>query len=123
MSMDNKKSIEHPASELTLVMTDYDRMCKESNNVPKLHNMLASFFTWILLAGFIVFPGTYTSLRRATSSTTEAGIAGQVVRAAVQNTLLIAIAAVCCFAGAYGMCRLWWAWKKNYKWLLIHIFM
>lgn len=122
MSMDNKKSIEPPASEPTQVMTDYDRMCKESNNAPKLHNMLASFFTWILLAGFIVFPGTFTSLQRATS-TTEVGIAGQVVRAAVQNAPLIAVAAVCCFVGAYGMCRLWWAWKKNYEWLLNHIFL
>jgi hypothetical protein len=123
MSMDNMKSIEPLASELTPVMTDYDRMCKESNNVPKLHNMLASFFTWILLAGFIVFPGTFTSLRRATSSTTEARIAGQVVRVAVQNTPLIAIAAVCCFVGTYGMYRLWRVWKKNYEWLLIHIFL
>jgi hypothetical protein len=106
MSMDNKKSIELLASEPTLVMTDYDRICKEFNNVPRLHNMFAFFFTWILLAGFIVFLSTFTLLRRATSSTTKAGIAGQVVQAATQNTLLIVIAAVCCFVGAYGMCQL-----------------
>jgi hypothetical protein len=26
---------------------------------------MASFFTWILLAGFVLFPGTFTSLQEA----------------------------------------------------------
>jgi hypothetical protein len=32
------------------------------DTIPRLHNILASFFTWILLAGFVIFPGTFTSL-------------------------------------------------------------
>ena len=120
---DDNEHTKPPASEPIPVMTDYDHMCKESNKIPKLHNILAYFFTWILLAGFIVFPGTFTRLRTATSLTTEAGRAGQVVQAAVQNVQLIYIAAICCFVGAAGMCRLWWIWDRNYEWLLNHIFM
>jgi len=29
---------------------------------------MASFFTWILLAGFVLFPGTFTSLQEANGS-------------------------------------------------------
>lgn len=32
------------------------------DGIPRLDNLLASFFTWILLAGFVLFPGTFTSL-------------------------------------------------------------
>lgn len=106
-----------------MVMNDYDRMCKESNNIPLLHNMLASFFAWILLAGFIVSPGTFTKLRTATTSATDGGPAGRVVQAAVQNVPLIYVALVCCLAGAGGMYWLWRKWNRNYQWLLSHIFM
>lgn len=38
-------------------------MLLELDNVPKLHNVLASLFTWILLAGYIVFPATFNRLQ------------------------------------------------------------
>jgi hypothetical protein len=33
------------------------------DTVPRIHNILASFCTWILLAGYIVFPATFTGLK------------------------------------------------------------
>jgi hypothetical protein len=30
--------------------------------VPRLHNLLSGLFTWILLAGFVVLPGTFSTL-------------------------------------------------------------
>ena len=43
--------------------TQYVNMLLALDDIPKLHNMLAKFFNWILLAGFILFPGTFTSLK------------------------------------------------------------
>ena len=43
--------------------TQYVSMLLALDDMPKLHNMLAKFFNWILLAGFVLFPGTFTSLK------------------------------------------------------------
>ena len=45
--------------------TKYVSMLLALDDIPQLHNMLASFFTWILLAGFVLFPGTFTSLQNS----------------------------------------------------------
>jgi hypothetical protein len=42
--------------------TRYMNMLLALDGIPRLHNMLAAFFTWILLAGFVLLPGTFTSL-------------------------------------------------------------
>jgi hypothetical protein len=47
----------------TQMDTQYVSMLLALDDIPNLHNMLAKFFNWILLAGFILFPGTFTSLR------------------------------------------------------------
>ena len=43
--------------------TQYVNMLLALDDIPTLYNMLAKFFNWILLAGFILFPGTFTSLQ------------------------------------------------------------
>ncbi|KDN45854.1 hypothetical protein RSAG8_04687, partial [Rhizoctonia solani AG-8 WAC10335] len=43
--------------------TRYMNMLLELDAVPRFHNMLASFFTWVLLAGFVIFPGTFASIQ------------------------------------------------------------
>ena len=43
--------------------TQYVNMLLALDDIPTLHNLLAKFFNWILLAGFILFPGTFTSLQ------------------------------------------------------------
>jgi hypothetical protein len=45
--------------------TQYMNMLLALDGIPRLHNMLAAFFTWILLAGFVLLPGTFTSLQTA----------------------------------------------------------
>ena len=47
----------------TQMDTQYVNMLLALDSIPRLHNMLAGFFTWILLAGFVLFPGTFTSLQ------------------------------------------------------------
>ena len=33
--------------------------------IPSLYNILAIFFTWILLAAFVTFPATFTKIQNA----------------------------------------------------------
>lgn len=54
--------------------TQYVNMLLALDDIPTLYNLLAGFFTWILLAGFILFPGTFSTLQ--TLNTT--GVTGQV---------------------------------------------
>ena len=86
------------------------------DQIPRLHNILASFFTWILLAGYIVFPATFTSLQNndeiqseADRNVVEAKILGQ-----VKNAPLLYIASFCCGIGCVGMVWLWWIHRTNY---------
>ncbi len=116
MPTDSNTSEDLPPEPM-LTMTDYERMCLKSHEIPTLHNFLASFSIWILLAGFVVFPGTFTSLRNATRSTAEAVILGQLQRG------LVVIAGLCCGVGVVGILRLWWLRRKDYKWLLDHLFL
>jgi hypothetical protein len=42
--------------------TQYVNMLLAIDDIPVLDGFLCKFFTWILLAGFVLFPGTFSSL-------------------------------------------------------------
>lgn len=108
----------------TSVQTRYMTMLLSLDTIPRLHNILASFFTWLLLAGFLVFPGTFTSLSTSISSDPlSANPSVKEIINSVKNIPLLAIAGACCGIGASGMCWLWWKWQGNYVWLLNRIFL
>lgn len=48
--------------------TQYVNMLLALDDIPFIHNLSAGFFNWILLAGFILFPGTFTSLENLSAS-------------------------------------------------------
>ncbi|KAI9048424.1 hypothetical protein LZ554_007260 [Drepanopeziza brunnea f. sp. 'monogermtubi'] len=100
--------------------TRYMTMLLALDTIPRLHNILAAFFTWILLAGFVIFPGTFTSLRSLEDTSNEAAAA---IVKTVKNIPLLVIAGTCCGVGALGMLWLWWKWRDNYVWLLNRIFL
>lgn len=50
-----------PAGYDGLTQTRYVRMLLALDEISPLFNVLASFFTWVLLAGFVLFPGTFAS--------------------------------------------------------------
>ncbi|EUC60956.1 methyltransferase domain protein [Rhizoctonia solani AG-3 Rhs1AP] len=65
------KSALRPAGSLqrrSSANTRYMNMLLELDAVPRFHNMLASFFTWILLAGFVIFPDSLLILSCAPRS-------------------------------------------------------
>ncbi|KAF4566278.1 hypothetical protein EYR36_011694 [Pleurotus pulmonarius] len=100
--------------------TQYVNMLLALDGIPKIHNMMASFFTWILLAGFVLFPGTFSSLQ---GIQTNLGQTELQVLNAVQQVPLFIVAWICSGIGAVGMCYMWWRWMRNYVWLVNHIFL
>ncbi|KAI3391724.1 hypothetical protein diail_6865 [Diaporthe ilicicola] len=107
------------------LQTRYMEMLLSLDKIPRLHNILASFFGWILLAGFIVFPGTFTSIRDLSDNPelADKSPAARDVLSQVQNIPLLVIAAICCGIGAAGLLWLVFRWRSNYVWLLNRIYL
>lgn len=94
------------------------------DKIPRLHNILASFFGWILLAGFVVFPGTFTSLQKLQNNAiVQQSEAATEILNTVQSLPLLVIAALCCVVGYAGNIWLSLRWKNNYVWLLNRLYM
>jgi hypothetical protein len=89
--------------------------------VPRTHNLASSFFTWILLAGFVVLPATFTSIEQVQADG-RPQIEVNVIQV-VKNLPILVVAAVLCGIGVLGMLWLWWRWRDNYVWLVNRIFM
>lgn len=95
------------------------------DKIPRLHNILAALFGWLLLAGFIVFPGTFTSIRDLSDDPELAAKSptASAVLSHVQNVPLLVIAAISCGIGAAGLLWLSFRWRSNYVWLLNRIYL
>jgi hypothetical protein len=85
----------------------YDDMVLKAYEVHWGYNVAAASFSWLLLAGFIVFPGAFRSL----------GIPGN-----GDKVPFICFSGVCCFVGLLGTAWLWRKFRHNYVWLLSHLF-
>jgi hypothetical protein len=99
-------------------------MLLDLDTIPRLHNILASFFTWILLAGFIIFPGTFTSLSALADDPDiqDSRTASKLI-SSVKHVSLLYVASFCSGIGAIGMLWLWYRWRANFVWLLNRIFL
>ncbi|KAF7337030.1 hypothetical protein MVEN_02139700 [Mycena venus] len=106
-------------SSISQMDTKYVNMLLAIDSIPSLYNILASFFTWILLAGFVLFPGTFTNLQQ----NNELGALGITAANVIKHLSLYVIAWVCTFIGAAGMSWLWYRWRGNYIWCLNRIFL
>lgn len=129
--MDTKKGyskdFQHTSSQLsqaplpTEEFSSYDKMVVESHQVPLRWNFLASLSNWLLLAGFIVFPGTFTSISR--SGVLNRNQAGRILQRAVRNVPLLYIGTFSCIVGIIGIGWAWWNLKHNWFWLVYRIFL
>ncbi|KAH9965333.1 hypothetical protein BC827DRAFT_849708 [Russula dissimulans] len=97
--------------------TPYTKMLADSDAVPLFDNILAGFFVWMLLAGFVVLPGAFNPLNNAINNSEF----HQILSALHRIRKLVAGYA-CCSIGMIGMCYLWFRWSHNYVWLLSNIF-
>lgn len=87
--------------------------------------MAAAAGTWLLLAGYLVFPGTFTSLRESAwiHDLEGMGRSGVMMHRAVQNVPLLGLGAVSCAVGTGSCGLLWWRWRSNLLWPTEHIFL
>lgn len=96
-------------------------MIIEANETPIIFNLVAAGASWTVLAGFCIFPGTFTSIQQA--DWTQEALGGPRVQRAVQNVPLIPLASCCYIAGISSLGYLWSRFRSNYIWLLAHIFL
>ena len=106
----------------------YVNMLLEQDDIPPLYNILAAFFVWLLLAGFLVFPGTFTSIKASIDKTEEDAdwddddTRAQILKS-VRNMPLLVIAAIFCGIAAVGMISLALKHRSNYVWLVNRLLM
>ncbi|KAG8221529.1 hypothetical protein J3R82DRAFT_1747 [Butyriboletus roseoflavus] len=63
-----------PANYDGQVQTRYVNMLLALDDISPLFNILAAFFTWILLAGFLLFPGTFASWKNEPAGNPQSAI-------------------------------------------------
>ena len=95
------------------VQIRYMSMLLDLDTIPRLDNILAAFFVWLLLAGYLVFPATFTSLKKAKPDPAkpEGKIEITLINV-VKNAPLLWIAGIFCVIAALGMIRLAIKWRK-----------
>lgn len=99
----------------------YVQMLLDQDNIPLIHTVLASFFVWLLLAGFLVFPGTFTTIQHSIEDKhTEdwSDKTADKILKGVKNIPLVVIAAIACGISVVGMVILAMRHIDNYVWLL-----
>ncbi|KAH6670205.1 hypothetical protein B0J14DRAFT_486400 [Halenospora varia] len=80
-------------------LTPYIEMYTQANKMPSIYNILAALFSWLILAGFVVLLGTFTSLKHSTILGSSKG--REIVQKTIQNVLLLLMAGVMCGIGIY----------------------
>lgn len=105
----------------TVSQTPYMVMCTQSHQARNRYTIGAALFSWLILAGYLVLPNTFTSLQ--SSKTLSGSKGGQLLQSTVRNVQLLPFAGVLCLIGVAGISRLWYKWRRNYVWLITYIFM
>lgn len=116
MDIEQQRRISSSQAENIRMFLDLDR-------VPWYHNIGAAFCCWILLAGYLIVPTTFTSLRRLEMLESASSASHPLVIGLIQNPPLVAIASVFFISGASVLIWLGWTWRRNRMWLTDHIFM
>lgn len=105
----------------------YVEMLLQQDDIPTSHTIMAAAFVWLLLAGFLVFPGTFTSIKKSIEAKEHDGMewedkAREFVLKSVKNIPLLAVGVAMCAVSAIGMISLTFRHRKNYVWLVNKIF-
>lgn len=103
----------------------YTRMLKEEAQMDWRYNLYSSAANWVLLAGYLIIPGTFTSLKESheVENALQTNSAGRAVLKKIQNPPLLVIACLFFVAGATTLGWLCVKFKYSYPWLINKIFM
>ncbi|KAH8702896.1 hypothetical protein GQ44DRAFT_558279, partial [Phaeosphaeriaceae sp. PMI808] len=107
----------------TTARTRYIDMLLSLDAVPQTHNIVAALSVWILLAGYIVFPATFTKIQGPAYDDKAHTQLEKAALNTVRNVPLLYIAAVACGLGVLGCVWMWWVHRRNYVWVVNRIFM
>ena len=110
-------NVPHPNTDIG--QTQYERMLEEQDRTPLRDIILAHLSNWLLLAGYLVVPATFTSLQksRVKDSLGNQGAQGFVLHT-IQNPPLVGISCIFFFLGACGMTIFAIKWKHNFLLLI-----
>lgn len=104
----------------------YIKMLKEEDQMSMKYNFFVGAANWSLLAGYLVIPGTFTSLQKSAKveEALKENETGRSVLRTLQNPPLLAIA---CFFLIAGFTALAWLLhfeklRRNYTWLIHKLF-
>ncbi|PGG97522.1 hypothetical protein AJ80_09691 [Polytolypa hystricis UAMH7299] len=103
----------------------YVEMLLGLDYIPWAHNFLAGLSNWMLLAGYLVVPGTFTSLQKSDAVKDRLdgqGVEQALLLNAIQNPPLLLIACFLFSIGASGLIWLGWTYRTNYIWLVNRLF-
>ncbi|KAK4121024.1 hypothetical protein N657DRAFT_578444 [Parathielavia appendiculata] len=111
--------------------TPYMNMLLSLDRIPRMHNILVSVFVWILSAGFVIMPGSFTSAKRQQEGQTveipvaTTGGANGTAKLSLTpaNTAAMVVGFVCIVAGTFGSAWLALRWRRNYVWLLNKLYL
>lgn len=115
-----------PLSRADTIHSRYVQMLLDQDSVAKTHNILAAFFVWLLLASFIVFPGTFTTIQKSLEDGEHADFpskAAESIFKSVKNVPLLALAAIMCSIAVVGVVSLALRHMHNYVWVLNKLFL
>ncbi|KAK9342183.1 hypothetical protein V1522DRAFT_440656 [Lipomyces starkeyi] len=73
-----KEETEHNPKNKSSTHTTYMAKAVQANDAPLWDSVRAAFFSWLTLAGYVVFPGTFTSLK--SSQTLAASNGGRFIQ-------------------------------------------
>lgn len=104
------------------------KMLEEEENMEVRYNLTMSVANWALLAGYLVVPGTFTTLQHSSQmeKVLNANDTGRAILHTIQNPPLLIIA---CILFGSGVVALVWLLcqqrklRKNYIWLINRLFM
>jgi hypothetical protein len=116
----NKPIVHHESS----IQTRYVQMLlQQEDEIPPRDNFLVSVYTWLLLAGWVFFPGSFTHHSEAMKNATKNNTVGTAIYDSVQKIPLVVVATLCCVIGTSGVVWLGWKWSSNFVWLIRQIFL
>lgn len=115
------EQVSHKAPRVTTVYMSM--FLEQSFTIEKnaFYPICAAGATWVLLAGFIVLPGTYTKFQNSEiikAAQEDKSNFGNQILAGVAGLKILAVAIYLCGIGLVGIIALWVRWRKNYIWLI-----
>lgn len=118
-----------PIVRVPTTETEYMQMLLHLDRIPRTYNFLAGLFTWILLASFLIIPGTYTSFKNSDmfkniqdDEDRSNAIAKAIIHSAA-NVGLLWLSGAFCIIGGLGCLFLWARWRNNYVWIVNKVFL